>query len=179
MDLTWIFLNITFLFHYSNTCCSITHIGVVTPVILTESSGYVLKLLVPVNDVGLLWKWKWLFPIMSALSELVRSYSLYLNSSISAFIVVKVFFVWLFRFPMLDLLELLDRLALYLSPSFYFFCCISYCLLENETLGDLICHTWIIFSSSTFYHRSSCLRLGPYYHPFEKMLLPQKWVGSL
>ena len=40
-------------------------------------------------------------------------------------------------------------------------------------------HLKNFLSSSNFYHMAYFLRLGPFYHPFEKMMLPQKWVGSI
>ena len=81
---------------------------------------------------------------MSLLLELVRSDSSSPNSSIFASVVVKVFFVLLFILLISDLLDLLDRLDLDLFSLIllcYFSCRLFYCLLYNETLGDLPCHT--------------------------------------
>ena len=121
VELAWIFLNSTFLLRSYNTCFSTTPIGVVTPKILKESSGSILNFLGPVNNIGLLWNWKWLFPLLYLLSELVRQDSSSPNSSIFASNVLKVFFTFLFSLLISDLLDLLDRLALELSSSIFCF----------------------------------------------------------
>ena len=99
------------------------------------------------NDSRLLWNWKWLLPLLSFLSELVRSESSSPNLSICNYFTVKVSFIWLFSLLVSDLLGLLDWLSLYLLPllrlcSFYFR--LYYFFLDNETMGDLSCHTWSI-----------------------------------
>ena len=122
MDFVWLFLNNNCLFHYSNVFYSTTPVGVVTSGTLTEYSGSGFNFLGIVNDAGLLRKWKWLFPLLSLLSELVRldSSSTYLH--IFASNVVKVFFIWIFRLLMSELLDLLDRLALELLLIFLLCC---------------------------------------------------------
>ena len=111
MDLAWLFLNIKFLFRDSNASCGTTPVGAFTPGALTESSGSVLDFLGPLNDVRLLWNWKWLFPLLSSLSELVRMDYSSPNSSMLASNVVKVFFVFLFSLSISDLLDLLGWIA--------------------------------------------------------------------
>ena len=124
LELVWLFLNSTFLFRPSNYFYSTTHVGVFTPGVLTESLWSLLNFLDPVNDIGLLCNCKWLFTLLSSLSELMRLDSSSPNSPIFNSIVVKVFLICLFSLMMSDLLDFLDRLTLDLLSSLllcYFF----------------------------------------------------------